>query len=133
MRHFWFLFYRLHSSSLRETKAGIEAETMGEWTRVVYWPASGLTLNCLFYKEQTNLPRIGTAYGGLDLYLSITNQDNAPQACQGVNLVEAILQLCFLPPRCAKQKTETPQHTVLLLSTGRETPLSQSRSVRSFL
>ena len=51
---------------------------------------------------QAHLTRTGSTHTGLGPPQSISKPDNALQTCLQTNLIEAILQLRFLLPRCIK-------------------------------
>lgn len=56
-----------------------------------------LALACsVYYTPQDNLVRDGTAYCGLDPFISIINQGNTPTAWLQASLMGTVYQLSFL-------------------------------------
>ena len=88
----WFP-YPVSGISLREVRAGTEARR--EQTAASYLPT--IHSLCLF-RNHAHLLRGGTAHSGLCPSTSTINQENGPQICPPVNLMDTFSQLRVLFP-----------------------------------
>ena len=60
-----------------------------------YWPVPYGLLSLVSYSTQDHLPRDSTAHSEMGPPTSLINQENVPQACSQVNLLEAFSQRRF--------------------------------------
>ena len=74
----------------RNLEAGADAEAV---EGAAYWLASHGLLSLLSYRTQGHQPRVETTQNGLGLPPSITNYENALQACLQPDLIEVTSQL----------------------------------------
>lgn len=102
---FWFILPDnkppLLQESGQELKAGTRKKELKQdpYSNAACWLASHGVLSSLSYRTQDYPPRSGMACSSLNLHMTISNQENAPETWPQTSFMEAVPQSRFtLPP-----------------------------------
>lgn len=91
-----------HSQSLREIRTGTKAgqepvsrNLSGDHGGMLFKGSFFMAFSACFLNYQNHVPKGGIAHTGSDSYTAVINEDNDPQTCLQVSLLEAFSQSRF--------------------------------------